>query len=69
MPEIHFSIDPTTGELQTEVKGVLGPACDEIARLTTDLLGEPAKEIDTVEYRLRAGVRPQIRGSIGPWAE
>ena len=29
MPEIEFTIDTTTGELQMHVRGIAGPACDE----------------------------------------
>ena len=66
MPEIRFSIDPGTGELQVEVHGVLGPACEEITRLTTEFLGDPAKDLETAEYRLRPRVQPAIRTNGRP---
>ena len=33
MPEIHFTIDTETGELQMHIRGIVGPACEDIARL------------------------------------
>jgi len=65
MPEIEFTIDPTTGELTMHVKGIAGPACDDMARLAKDLLGQPAHEWNTPEYHLRPQVRPQIRPKSG----
>jgi hypothetical protein len=61
MPEIRFTIDSTTGELQLHVKGVAGPTCDDVARLAKELLGQPATEQATAEYHLRTQVRPQIQ--------
>ena len=61
MPEIEFSIDSTTGELQLHVKGVMGYACDDVAKLAKELLGRPATEEPTAEYQLRAQVRRQVQ--------
>lgn len=61
MAEIAFTIDPETGELTIHVRGVVGPACDDVAKLTKELLGAPAREEETVEYRLRPQIRPQVR--------
>ena len=44
MPEIEFTLDPTTGQLELHVKGIAGPACDDVARLAKELLGEPGSE-------------------------
>lgn len=67
MREIAFTIDPATGELRFHVTGIAGPACDDIAKLAQELLGAPAREEDTAEYRLRPQVvaRRQIRPSEG----
>jgi len=62
MREVEFTIDPTTGRLEMHVKGIAGPACDDVARLAKELLGEPGREEKTGEYYLRPRVRPQIRG-------
>jgi hypothetical protein len=61
MPEIQFTIDADTGELQLHVKGVAGAACDDVARLAKELLGQPAAEHATAEYHLRTQVRPRIQ--------
>ena len=61
MPEIQFIIDSTSGELQLHVKGVAGPACDDVAKLAKELLGQPAAEQATAEYHLHARVRPQVQ--------
>jgi hypothetical protein len=63
MPEIEFTIDSTTGELRMHVKGIAGPACDDVAKLAKELLGEPGHEEKTQEYLVRAQVRPTIRTS------
>jgi hypothetical protein len=65
MPEIEFTIDPATGKLELHVKGIAGPACDDVAKLAEELLGKPAVERKTAEYHLRPRVRPQIRPRRG----
>ena len=66
MPEIAFTIDATTGKLEMHVTGVAGPACEDIAKLVKNLLGAPAHEEQTAEYRLRPQVRPTIRRNANP---
>jgi len=61
MPEIEFRIDPTTGKLELHVKGIAGPACDDVAKIARELLGEPGHEQKTSEYFARPHVQPQIR--------
>ena len=61
MPEIEFTIDPSTGQLELHVKGIAGPACEEVAKLARELLGAPAREQSTPEYYLRPRVQPQVR--------
>ena len=61
MPEIEFTIDPATGKLEMHVKGIAGPACDDVTKLAQELLGKPGHEQKTSEYYLRPQVRPQIR--------
>ena len=65
MPEIEFVIDPSTRELTLHVKGVVGPTCDDVAKLAKELLGEPARERNTAEYYQRIQVRPQVRPKVG----
>lgn len=65
MAEIDFTIDRETGELTLHVRGVAGPACDDVARLAKELLGAPARDEETAEYRLRPQVRPLARARGG----
>ena len=43
------------------VRGIAGPACDDVAKLAKEFLGEPGQERQTAEYYLRPRLRPQIR--------
>ena len=61
MPEVEFRIDPDTGRLEMHVKGIAGPACDDVARLARELLGRPALEQQTGEYHLRPRVRTRAQ--------
>ncbi len=65
MPEVQFTIDPKTGQLELQVRGVAGPGCDDVAKLARELLGAPGQEQETAEYFLRPQVRPQIRPEQG----
>jgi len=65
MPEIEFTIDPTSGKLQLHVRGVAGPGCEDVAKLAEELLGRPAAERKTSEYYLRPRVQPQVRPRRG----
>jgi hypothetical protein len=64
MAEIEFSIDPA-GELTMQVKGIAGPACDDVAKRVKELLGEPAHEWRTPEYYLQPHIQSQIRPRPG----
>ena len=61
MPEIQFTIDETTGDLTMQVKGVAGPACEDVARLARELLGNPGTDWNTAEFFARVQVGRQIR--------
>jgi hypothetical protein len=61
MPEVEFTIDPRTGQLELHVKGIAGPACDDVAKLARELLGEPRREEQTAEYHLRPRIQPRIQ--------
>lgn len=57
MPEAEFIIDSESGEFCLYVRGVAGPACDDIARLVKELAGPPGSEDATSEYYLRPAAR------------
>ena len=65
MPEIEFTIDPATGKLELHVKGIAGPACEDIAKLAAELLGAPDRERNTPEYYLRPRVQPRVQPKRG----
>jgi hypothetical protein len=65
MPEVDFTLDPATGELTLHVTGVSGPACDDVAKLAKEMLGEPGRERATAEYHQRTQVRPHVRPKSG----
>jgi hypothetical protein len=65
MAEIEFTIDPATGRLEMLVKGVPGPACDDVAGLVKRLLGRPALDRPTPEFALRPRVRSEVRRRPG----
>ncbi len=61
MPELEFTLDLSTGALDVHVKGVAGPGCEDLAKLTRELLGTPSQEDRTADYYIRPAVRPQVR--------
>ena len=65
MPEIEFTIDETTGDFAIHVKGIAGPACEDVAKLARELLGVPASEQTTPEYFVRPRIQRQIRPGQG----
>jgi Protein of unknown function (DUF2997) len=67
VPEIEFTLDPTTGKVELQVKGIAGRACEDVAKLTAELLGAPDRERNTAEYYIRPRVRPPVRRTGGQW--
>ena len=62
MPELEFTIDTASGEFQLHVHGIAGPACDDVAKLVKELVGKPAHDEATAEYRLRPVRGGRTRG-------
>ncbi len=61
MPEIEFTLDPTTGKLEVLVKGMRGPSCGDVAILVEEFLGKPALHRNTADFYVKPQVRPQIQ--------
>jgi hypothetical protein len=61
MPEINFTIDEQTGEMEMKVEGIQGPQCADVAKLVTELLGAPELEENTEEFYARPHVKPQVQ--------
>jgi len=61
MPEINFTIDIQTGEMEMKVEGIKGPRCVDVTKIVTELIGAPEREENTNEYFERASVRPKVQ--------
>ena len=61
MPEIEFTLDPTTGKLDVHVKGMRGPTCGDVAKLVEEFLGKPALDRNTADFYVKSQVRPRIQ--------
>jgi len=61
MPEINFTINPQTGEMEMKVEGVQGSQCADVAKIVTELTGAPEREENTKEFYARTNIRPQIQ--------
>ena len=61
MPEVNFTINEQTGEMEMQIEGVQGTSCSDVAKLVKELLGQPAREENTREFYVRPNVRPQIQ--------
>lgn len=53
MPEIEFTIDTETGNCETKINGVQGPACERTARQLKQVLGTPTTDRKTVEFHIK----------------
>ena len=61
MPEVNFSIDEQTGEMEIQIVGIQGTLCTDVAKQVKELLGQPQREENTREFYARPTVRPQIQ--------
>lgn len=62
MPEVEFTINTETGEMEMKIEGVQGPACADVAKIAKELLGAPEREENTPEFY----VRPQAHRQVQP---
>lgn len=61
MPEVEFTINTETGEMEMHIEGIKGAACGDVAKLAKELLGAPAREENTPEFYARPQVQKQIQ--------
>lgn len=61
MPEIEFSINTDTGEMEMKIEGVKGASCSDVAKIATELLGTPAKDVNTREYYVQPKTTPLVQ--------
>jgi hypothetical protein len=60
MPEINFTINEQTGEMEIKVEGVQGPQCADVAKIVTELTGAPEREENTQEFYARPTIKSVI---------
>lgn len=61
MPEIEFTIYTETGNCETKINGIQGPACVKTARQLKEVLGTPLTDRKTAEYH----VKPKALRRVG----
>lgn len=61
MPEVNFTIDIETGEMEIQIEGIQGTLCTDVAKQVKELLGQPQREENTREFYARPTVKPQIQ--------
>jgi len=60
MPEIEFTIDTETGNCETKINGVQGPACERTARQLKQVIGTPTTDQKTVEYHIKPTTKRKV---------
>ncbi|HCA58530.1 MAG TPA: hypothetical protein DEP46_11155 [Blastocatellia bacterium] len=60
MPEIEFTIDTETGNCETKINGIQGPACEETARKLRQVLGTPSIDRKTSDYHVKTTTRRRV---------
>lgn len=62
MPEIEIEINAETGEMETKIKGIAGPACEKTAEAIKQVFGKPTRDEKTLEYAIQPQIKRQIKG-------
>ena len=62
MPEIEIEINLDTGEMDTKIEGIAGPACEKTAEAIKQVFGKPARDVKTSDYHVQPQVKRQIKG-------
>ncbi|QYO65377.1 DUF2997 domain-containing protein [Leptolyngbya sp. 7M] len=61
MAEIEFTIDTETGNCETKINGIQGPACEQTAKQLKQVLGTPTTDRKTADFH----VRPKTKRRVG----
>lgn len=59
--KIEIVVNKETGEMTVHIDGVIGPACDDIAKMVAELTGGATKEEFTPEYYQQQALGQQAR--------
>ncbi len=62
MPEIEIEINAETGEMESKIKGIAGPACEKTAEAIKQVFGKPVRDEKTRDYHIQPQVKRQIKG-------
>lgn len=62
MPEIEIEINAETGEMESKIKGIAGPACEKTAEAIKQVFGKPSRDEKTRDYCAQSQVKQQIKG-------
>lgn len=62
MPEIEIEINAETGEMESKIKGIAGPACEKTAEAIKQVFGKPLRDEKTVDYKIQPQIKRQIKG-------
>ncbi len=62
MPEIEIEINAETGEMESTIKGIAGPACEKTAEAIKKVFGNPTRDEKTREYNTKPQIKRQIQG-------
>jgi len=62
MPQVEFTINPQTGELEVHIHGIRGRSCEDVQRELQRVLGTPTIDTPSLEYYLApVESRPRTR--------
>ena len=61
MPEVEFTINTETGEMEMRIEGIKGASCADVAKIAKELLGAPEREENTPEFYVRPQTNRQIQ--------
>ena len=62
MPEIEIEINLESGEMESTIKGIAGPACEKTADAIKQVFGKPTRDEKTRDYTIQPQVKRQIKG-------
>lgn len=62
MPEVEIEINAETGEMETKIKGIAGPACEKTAEAIKQVFGKPTRDEKTLEFHIQPQAKRQIKG-------
>lgn len=63
MPEVEFSINTETGEMEMHIEGIKGASCADVAKIAKELLGAPEREENTPEFYVRPQTNRQVKAN------